>query len=93
MSEPSEHKVGGYISRQIAQNTAHSGVRVAELAADIIDDLTDGDDDNRRAIRAASELAELGVHLCDTQWKVADGNYAEAKRASFALIGGKGAAR
>lgn len=86
MSEPSDHKTGGYISRQVAQNTAHAGVRIAELTAVIIDDTTDGDNDNRRAIRAAGEIAELAVHLCDSQWKVADGNYGEAKKASQSLI-------
>lgn len=85
-SFPSDHSTTGYIARHVAQNSAQCGVALADLALAIIDDLTDGDDDNSRAIRAAASISRLGTHLSDTQYKVADGNYAEAKRASKALI-------
>lgn len=81
----SEAVAGGWISREVAQNTAHSGVRIAELVAVILRDQTDGDDDNRQTIESAAELGEIAVHISDTQWKVADGNYPEARRASLSL--------
>lgn len=85
-SFPSDHTATGYNARNIALSTAESAVRVAELAAIVIDDLTDGDNDNRKAIRAAAEIAELSVHLTHTQWLVADGNLTEAKKSARNLV-------
>lgn len=82
----SEAVAGGYVSREVAKNTAHAGVRIAELAATILRDVTDGDNDVRTTIAASAELAELAAYISDTQWNVADGNYPDARAMSQNLI-------
>lgn len=89
-SYPSDHAATGYNARAIALTTAEAGVRIAELTALILEDQTDGDNNNTQTIRAAAELSELSVHLTHTQWLVADGNLTEAKKAAQNLAG-KGA--
>jgi hypothetical protein len=90
-SYTSDHAENGYTARAIGRNVAHSGVTLAELAAAALDDLTDGDLDNTRAIRALSRISEIGAQLADTGWEQADGNLAAAKSASKKLVtdGGK----
>jgi len=82
-SFPSDHAPSGYTARAIALTTAEAGVRIAELTALILEDQTDGDNNNLRTIRAAAELSELSVHLTHTQWLIADGNLTEAKKSAL----------
>lgn len=81
----SEAVNGGTFSRFVAEKSAHAGVRVAELAAVIYRDTHDGDEDFSASVAAVVELQELGVHLSDTQWKVADGDYGAARDAAAKL--------
>lgn len=88
-SYASDHAATGYTARNVAQSTADAGVRIAELAASIIEKASELDEDTKPIIRAASELSKLGVEISDVQWNVADGNYADAKRAATKLKKGR----
>lgn len=90
MPRKSEAVAGGWISREVALNVAHSGVRVGELVAVIVRAQADKQNGRRRTLEAAAELGELAIHISETQWRVADGNYPEAKQASERLIADKG---
>ena len=81
----SEAVLNGNFSRNIAIRSAHVGVRMAELALTIFEDVHDGDNDFKTADAAVVELQNLGVHLSDTQWKVADGDYGAAREAAAKL--------
>lgn len=81
----SEAAAGGSFFRGIATRSAHVGVRMAELAQTIYEDMHDGDNDFSTADAAVVELQTLGVHLSDTQWKVADGDYGAAREAAAKL--------
>lgn len=86
MSYPSDHKLG-YAGRRVGKHIEKACVTSAELIAEIIDDLTDGDNDTRRALKAANLLGLKNVHLFDVGANLADGNLADAEAAGQRLNG------
>lgn len=81
----SEAGTSGNFARQIANRSASAGVRVSDLAVVIHDDIFDGDNNFDAARNAIVELQNIAVHLSDTQWKVADGDYGAARDAAAKL--------
>jgi hypothetical protein len=79
-SYPSDHAPSGYTARQVALSMAELGVQLAEYAALIAEDQTDGDVSNTATLRSTAQIAELSTFMTHIQWLVADGNLAEARR-------------
>lgn len=79
-SYASDHAPTGYTARAVAMEMAELGVELAELAALIAEDQTDGDACNVTTIRSTARIAELSTLMTHIQWLVADGNLAEARR-------------
>lgn len=84
-SYPSDHKPDGYASRAIAQAMQESIVICAELVAIIDECLQESGGDDRNARRAIRELSLRLLHEYDTQAKVAEGNFRDAKKAAQKL--------
>lgn len=82
----SDHIEGGYTDRAIHLNTAEVGVQFSELAADIIEDILDGDGRFEKAIRAAAAISEISSHLSHMAWTAADGDRTTAKKLARNLV-------
>lgn len=86
MSRPSAHKIG-YTARRVGKQIMRHSVHTAELLHEIIDDLTDGDSDSLRALKAANTLGLKNIHLFDVGAGLADADMHETEAAGKRMVG------
>lgn len=85
MSKPIE---GGRVTRRIALDSLDVRARVARLLKIAADDLTDGDNDTRRAQLAVNELSLINFDCALVDGKLADGDLPGAETAMMRIAAG-----
>lgn len=86
MSRARDNKVG-YAGRRVGKQIMRHSTNTAELLYVIIDDITDGDGDNRRAFKAANELTLRNMHLSDLGSAVIEGDLGAAELSGKFMLG------
>jgi hypothetical protein len=72
----------GHISRRIAGKRMKHRAVTARLLTEAFDDISDGDNDNRRAARILMQLQELGMYEHHVDAQMYDGDLAGAEKSA-----------
>ena len=90
VSRANDNKVG-YSGRRVGKQIMRHSTNTAELLYVIADDISDGDNDNRRAMRALHELTRSNLHLSDVGAGLVEGRLDVAEQSAALMLGeGKG---
>lgn len=80
-------------ARRIALDLQDVCLNNAKLIALAVDDLTDGDNDNRQALKALNELGLNNIGIFDVQVSIADAALMDAEMNAQRLAAQKGSGR
>lgn len=86
MSRARDNKVG-YAGRRVGKQLMKHSVNAAELLYIVLDDITDGDNDLRRATKAVNELNVRNAHLSDVGAEFVEGDFGAAEQAGKRMLG------
>lgn len=89
MSRPTDNKIG-YSGRRVGKQIMHHSTNTAELLYAIVDDITDGDNDFQRALKAANELTRSNLYLSDLGASFIEGDLGAAEQAGKRMLGEEG---